>query len=49
MKNTLLWLLFLIAAVLYSLMIYSWWVEGNSNRYQQRIEQQSDDYILNYN
>lgn len=34
------WLLLLFsAAVLYSLLVYSWWVEGNENFERQRIEQ----------
>lgn len=37
-----LWLLMLIFAVLYSLLIYSWWVEGNTNRYKWQMEQQNE-------
>lgn len=42
MRKTLLWLLLLTLAVLYSLVIYSWWVEGNTNRYKQEIEASSE-------
>lgn len=38
MRKTLLWLLVLVAAVLYSLVVYSWWIEGNQRFEQQRIE-----------
>lgn len=41
MRRTLLWLLFLVALVLYSLVVYSWWVEGNTNRYKWQMEQES--------
>lgn len=38
MRKTLLWLLLLTLLVLYSLVVYGWWIEGNSNDYRQRME-----------
>lgn len=45
MRHTLLWLAVLAALVLYSIMVYGWWVEGNQNRYQQQIEQNNVDKL----
>lgn len=39
MRRTLWWLLFLVALVLYSLLVYNWWVEGNINRAKWEMEQ----------
>lgn len=38
MRRTLVWLLVLAALTLYSLVVYSWWVEGNGNFDRQRTE-----------
>lgn len=38
MRRTLIFLLVLTATVLYSLVVYSWWVEGSAN-----LHRQSDD------
>lgn len=32
MRRILLWVLFIVALVLYSLVVYSWWLEGNSHQ-----------------
>ena len=42
MRRTLFWLLVITALVLYSLVVYSWWIEGNTNRYKWQMEQQSE-------
>lgn len=44
MKRTLFWLLVLTALVLYSLLVYSWWIEGNTNFERQRVEH-ANEYI----
>lgn len=36
------WLILLVALVLYSLLVYSWWLEGNTNRYIQQMEGQNE-------
>lgn len=41
-RKTIIWLLVLAALVLYSLLVYSWWIEGNTNFEQQRIEMQNE-------
>ena len=46
MWRKLFWLLILIAAVLYSLLVYSWIIEGNRNFERQRLEQQREDARL---
>lgn len=38
MRRYLLWLLILTSLVLYSLLVYNWWIEGN-NRKVQTVEQ----------
>lgn len=38
MKRWLIRLLIMIALVLYSLLVYSWWTEGNENFERQRRE-----------
>jgi high-affinity Fe2+/Pb2+ permease len=43
MRRTLLWLLLLCAAVAYGLVVYSWWVEGNSNQRQWQVQQEMED------
>jgi hypothetical protein len=48
MRRTLLWLLFLVAAVLYSLVIYIWWQEGNANFERQRREKQNESAIFRH-
>jgi len=41
MRRTLFWLFLLTLAVLYSLLVYNWWVEGNINRAKWQMEQDS--------
>ncbi len=43
------WLVFLVAAVLYSLLIYSWWVECNTNRYKWQVEQENASNSIHTN
>lgn len=37
-------LLLLISVVLYSLLIYNWWVEGNTFDYKRKIEDTAAEY-----
>lgn len=46
MRRTLVFLLVLSATVLYSLVIYGWWMEGNANFERQRVEQQNAVYYI---
>lgn len=39
MRRLLLWLLIITAAVLYSVIVYGWILEGNDNFERQRMEQ----------
>lgn len=48
MRRTLFWLLLLTLAVLYSLVVYSWWVEGNTNFERQRIEKLNESAIFRH-
>lgn len=48
MRRTILWLLFLVALVLYSLVVYSWWVEGNANFERQRREQENESAVFRH-
>lgn len=41
----LLWLLLLVAMVLYSLIVYGWILEGNANFERQRLEQEKADSL----
>lgn len=38
MRRTLVWLLIVVALVLYSVVVYSWWKEGDANFERQRRE-----------
>ncbi len=46
MKKTLLWPLVLTALIIYSLLVYGWLIEGNSNFHMQEIEQKIQDCSL---
>ena len=48
MRRALLWVLFLLALVLYSLVVYSWWQEGNNNFERQRLEAASENIIFRH-
>lgn len=43
MKRALIWILVVFAAIGYSLLIYSWWLEGNANQRQYEVDQQMED------
>jgi hypothetical protein len=43
MRRVLLWLLFLVALVIYSLLVYQWWLEGNANFERQRREKENSN------
>jgi hypothetical protein len=43
--KTMLWLLVLAALTLYSLLVYNWWIEGNINFEQQRVDQENENII----
>lgn len=47
-RKTLIWLLVLVALTAYSLVVYSWWIEGNSNFEQQRVERQNESIIFRH-
>lgn len=47
-RKTLFWLLVLVALVLYSLTVYGWWIEGNSNFEQQRVELRNENTIFRH-
>jgi len=49
MRRTLVWLLVIAALVLYSLVVYGWWIEGNANFERQRVEQQNASNYLTIN
>ena len=44
-RRTAFWLLVLAALTAYSLVVYSWWIEGNTNFERQRVEQQNESII----
>lgn len=44
-RKTIIWLLVLAALVLYSVTVYSWWIEGNSNFEQQRVDHENESII----
>ena len=46
MRRALLWALFLVALVLYSLVVYGWWIEGNANFERQRQEKENADIMI---
>lgn len=46
MRRKLLWLLVIVALVLYSLIVYGWVQEGDRNFERQRIEQEREDRRL---
>jgi hypothetical protein len=46
MRRTLFWLAVLTALVLYSLLVYSWILEGNANFERQRIEQENANPLI---
>lgn len=46
MRRILIWLLVLTAAVLYSIVVYGWWMEGNASFEQQRIEKENADNLI---
>lgn len=48
MRRVLLWVLFLVALVLYSLVVYSWWQEANNNFERQRREAASENIIFRH-
>lgn len=37
----LVWLLVILAAIAYGLVVYNWWLEGNANFERQRQEKQT--------
>ncbi len=49
MRRTLLWILFVFAMIGYSLLVYSWWLEGNAFQRQQAIDQEMETVKLMQN
>lgn len=46
MTKTIIWLLIIAALSMYSLTVYSWWIEGDNNQRLHQIDEQDKDCRL---
>lgn len=47
-RKTIIWLLVLVLLTVYCLVVYSWWIEGNSNFEQQRVDRENESIIFRH-